>query len=152
MDKTLIKLNRLTENTHATLGEMTLDGVMMGATLENSPTGVQKEGNGRIQAGTYDITLRSASSMSTKYAQKFPKFHDGMLWLRDVPNYKWVYIHIGNWACDTQGCILIGTYGIESDKRPAVYKSKKAYQDLYLKVKKQALLRTLSIQITDIAQ
>jgi hypothetical protein len=38
-----------------------------------------------------------------------PDFHKGMLWLQDVPDFEDVYMHIGNYPRDTEGCILVGT-------------------------------------------
>ena len=34
--------------------------------------------------------------------------HKGMLWLQDVPNFKWILIHCGNTDEHTAGCLLVG--------------------------------------------
>lgn len=40
------------------------------------------------------------------------KFKGQMPYLMDVPNFSGVMIHVGNYARDTQGCILVGdSYG-----------------------------------------
>jgi hypothetical protein len=55
--------------------------------------------------------------------------HKGMLWLRDVPGFEWVYIHIGNTDDDTEGCILVGeTIDYESG---FMGRSVKAYRYIY---------------------
>ncbi len=64
----------------------------------------------RIPADTYELKLRNGSPLGHRYAQRFPDIHEGMIWLQDVPNFKWVYIHCGNDDDDTDGCVLVGNY------------------------------------------
>lgn len=76
-------------------------------TLEDERRDVKVMGQTRIPAGTYEITLRPAGGMHTRYQKRF-SFHQGMLWLQDVPNFEWIYIHPGNDHTHTDGCILVG--------------------------------------------
>lgn len=62
----------------------------------------------RIKFGRYRLELRTEGGLTEKYARKFPGMHVGMIWLREVPDFKWVYIHVGNDDDDTEGCIVVG--------------------------------------------
>lgn len=76
-------------------------------TMEDQPNEPKVPGETRIPAGRYQIKLRSEGGMHGRYSAKFP-WHQGMLWLQDVPDFTFVYIHYGNYEKDTDGCILIG--------------------------------------------
>ena len=76
-------------------------------TMEDQPNEPKVPGETRIPAGRYQIKLRTEGSMHMRYAKKFD-WHFGMLWLQDVPNFKWIYIHYGNYHGDSAGCILVG--------------------------------------------
>lgn len=62
----------------------------------------------RIPAGTYEITLRTWGGFHERYSKRFPKIHQGMLWIREVPNFEYILIHCGNDDDDTSGCLLVG--------------------------------------------
>ena len=62
----------------------------------------------RIPAGTYEITLRTWGGFHERYSKRFPNFHKGMLWIREVPNFEYILIHCGNDDDDTSGCLLVG--------------------------------------------
>lgn len=47
--------------------------------------------------------------------------------LKDVPNFKYIQIHSGNTAKDTQGCILIG---YKTDNNGSIWQSYQAERDL----------------------
>ena len=62
----------------------------------------------RIPAGIYDVRLRKIGGFDGRYKKKFAGFHRGMLHIQDVPNFKYVLIHIGNTDKNTAGCLLVG--------------------------------------------
>lgn len=76
-------------------------------TMEDQPNEPKVPGETRVPAGRYKIELRTVGGMTKRYARKFD-WHRGMLWLRDVPGFKWVYVHYGNYHGNTDGCILVG--------------------------------------------
>lgn len=78
------------------------------ATLEDERRDVKVPGETRIPAGRYEILLRHEGGLTEKYQAKFPDMHKGMLWLQGVPGFDWIYIHVGNTANDSEGCILVG--------------------------------------------
>lgn len=84
----------------------------------------------RIKAGRYKLELRTEGGLNKKYRQKFPGMHVGMIWLRNVPDFKWIYIHIGNTDDDTEGCIVVGNGAIANRLANSV----KAYTFIYPKI------------------
>ena len=76
-------------------------------TCEDQRQSKKTAGETRIPAGRYKIELRKDSPMSYRYSQRFPS-HQGMLWLRSIDGFTYVYIHIGNTHENTDGCILTG--------------------------------------------
>lgn len=66
-----------------------------------------------IPALRYEIKLRNEGGMNKRYKNKwprrgYPEIHRGMLWLQEVPNFDWIYIHVGNTDDHTDGCLLFG--------------------------------------------
>jgi hypothetical protein len=92
-------------------------------------------GKTRIPAGNYEIKLRNVGNVTKTYERRFKNMHKGMLWLQDVPNFEWVYIHIGNNHNHTEGCILVGDTVVNSpDTDHRLKDSAAAYIRLYQKV------------------
>ena len=89
------------------------------------------KGRTAIPAGTYRLRLNTYGAMNARYKRRFPDIHRGMIEIKDIPNFKYVYIHIGNYFSDTEGCLLVGEYFKLYDGDYAVYDSEKAYVRLY---------------------
>ena len=66
--------------------------------------GEKVAGETSIPLGTYEIKLRTEGGMHEKYLRQFMELpHQGMLHLQNVPDFEWVYLHIGNTDDDTLG-------------------------------------------------
>lgn len=96
-------------------------------TLEDEFRLVKVPGETRIPHGYYFLDLRTDSPMSDRYAARYPEIHRGMIWLRDVPGFEWVYLHVGNDDDDTDGCILVG----DTAQRGFIGQSVAAYRRVY---------------------
>ncbi len=96
-------------------------------TLEDEYREVKVKKETRIPAGTYELKLREESPLSNRYKVRFPEIHKGMIWLQNVPGFKYVYIHCGNDDDDTDGCILVGSYARED----RILNSRDAYRRIY---------------------
>ena len=110
-----------------TIGDMVADGVDV-VTLEDDYDKVKEYGHTRIPAGRYEIKLRTWGKTHDKYSKRFKDIHVGMLWLQDVPNYKYILIHCGNTSEDTAGCLLVGS---KVENKNAISGSSKAYKKIY---------------------
>jgi hypothetical protein len=98
-----------------------------------------------IPKGTYKLELRNEGKMTRRYAKRFPDVHKGMIWLRNVPGYTFVYIHIGNFVEDTDGCILVG----ERARSRSLQSSTSAYLKIYPKIVKMIEEEGCQIVIRD---
>lgn len=118
---------------YSTLPDRTVGLVMYGSehlgyALEDPYRPTKVPGVTRIPSGRYRLSLRQTGAMHQKYRQRFPDSHHGMLWLRHVPGFEYVYIHIGNTPEDTEGCILVGA-GV--DAHGSLIHSEQAYRVIY---------------------
>ena len=139
-----VSLKRIQGYDDFTLGSMKVNGVLQAWTLEDEKRAVKVKGETRIPAGRYQIKLRKAGRIHENYASRFP-WHQGVLWLQNVPNFQYIYIHIGNTDDHTEGCILVGnTANIAMNK---ITSSGIAYERVY-KMIVQMLNRGEEVWIT----
>ena len=103
-------------------------------TLEDGYNAVKIQGKTRIPAGVYEIKLRTVGGFHQRYsnASWLPDgFHKGMLWVQDVPDFKYILHHTGNTKENTEGCTL---YGMDFEKQPNGFflkQSRNAYKKVY---------------------
>lgn len=121
-----ITLRRKVITDKSTIGELDVFGYNV-ITLEDTKRQHKVWGETRIPAGTYKLQLRAAGGMHERYKAKYGSKHHGMLHLKEVPFFEWVYIHIGNTPEDTEGCILVGKQAGEDQ----IYSSRDAYWAIY---------------------
>ena len=92
-----ILLKRLHKTSKSTIGELSIDGKFECYTLEDVERESKIYGKTAIPKGTYEIVM----TMSNRFKIVLPL-------LLNVPNFEGVRIHAGNYAKDTEGCILLG--------------------------------------------
>ncbi len=142
-------LERVKSDDDATIGTLYADGRFLCFTLEDEFRIDKVPAETRIPAGTYAVRLRAAGGMHPKYKARFGDLHRGMLHLQDVPNFQWVYLHVGNTDDHTEGCILVGRGVQSADGNMSVQASRDAYRDLCGAVNDAAEAQALSITIVD---
>ena len=143
-----LKVVRFSDNKESTLGLLFLNGIFECFTLEDEKRTKKIFGETRIPEGIYDIALRKEGSHHNRYLGKFgPDFHKGMLHVKNVPNFKWILIHIGNSDDDTAGCLLLGDVAYNNKESEGfIGQSTVAYTNMYSKVI-QALKNKESVTI-----
>lgn len=130
-----LEVIRYSDNGESTQGLLFIDGCFECHTLEDEARTVKVFGETCIPEGTYDIRLRTVGGHNSRYSNKFSSFHKGMLWLQDVPNFKWILIHIGNTDDDTAGCLIVGSSANNNTLGDGkIGNSTTAYINLYKKV------------------
>ena len=103
-----LELKRFSSQSDTTLGLLFVDGEFECFTLEDEYREEKVKGETRIPAGTYKVAKREVlSELTKKYRNKYPWF-DYHFMLQDVPNFQYVYIHVGNDDDHTDGCLLVG--------------------------------------------
>ena len=120
----------------ATNGLLFIDGVFECFTLEDEVRDVKVHSETAIPLGEYEIKLRTEGGFHSKYTARYGAMHKGMLWLQDVPNFKWILIHTGNQDSHTAGCLLIGEtqQDLDKGKDGFIGGSGDAYKKMYPKV------------------
>ena len=126
-----LKLQRKRQIFDCTKGEFFIDGKKECDTLEDVHHDNKIFGQTRIPAGTYEIALNKTAGMNKRTPYLHYSFHTGMLELLKVPNYTCVFIHIGNYAKDTEGCVLVG---IDVENKAMIGQSTATYDRVYKKI------------------
>lgn len=144
-----LKLIRFDSKNDYTRGVLKVDKKAVCFTLEDEYRGLKIRGETRIPSGTYDISFRKVlSPMTKKYRKLYPWF-EWHLEIEDVPEFKYVYIHVGNTDDDTDACVLVGD-SLSFSRDNFIKDSLKAYKSLYIDLKK-SLDRGEKVQIRILA-
>lgn len=136
----LLTLKRFAQNNESTLGLLYIERQFQCFTLEDQQQNEKVYGETRIPEGTYELQFRTQGGFHQRYQERFQHSdleHKGMIELQDVPNFKYILMHIGNEDDDTAGCILMG----DTAQNPVSMKgfighSSKAYHRVYPKIAK----------------
>ena len=129
-DSPSLRLVRNIFTDKSTIGELSIDGLFECYILEDP---IRKKKIPKITAipdGTYEIVI----THSPKFDRKLPL-------LKNVPNYRGIRIHPGNYPKNTEGCLLPG----RTKGKNFVGLSRQAFQILYLKI--DALLKQGKVTI-----
>lgn len=127
-----LKVLRYNSESDYTDGLLFINGKFECYTLEDEFRTEKKWGETRIPDGKYEITLRTTGGFHGRYEKKFGSLHKGMLWVRDVPGFEYILIHIGNDDDDTAGCLLVGSTA--DANKGFIGNSTGAYKAMYKKV------------------
>jgi hypothetical protein len=129
----VVRFSSEEDSTNGLLFDVT-DGVkFLCYTLEDEHREEKIMSETRIPNGTYQITLRKVGGFHSRYTNRFPDIHKGMLWVRDVENFEYILIHCGNNDDHTAGCLLVGDTQVNNQIKKDGYigKSTQAYTRIY---------------------
>lgn len=116
----------------STVGMLSLDGVHVCFTLEDTCRRKKEHGTTAIPAGRYEVIV--------DYSERFRRLMPHIL---NVPFFEGVRIHSGNTPEDTDGCVLVGLRKGEN----AVYDSVKAYGILFDEIQRRLSKGKLYVSI-----
>jgi hypothetical protein len=147
--ETTILVDRNLSNRNATLSDVYINGKLICHSLEDEHRAKKVWGETRIPAGRYQITLRTHGGFHNHYSTAgwSKGFHCGMLWVRNVPNFESILIHVGNTEKDTAGCLLVGMN--RDDRSMTIQLSRMAYKKFYALVVDAAAAETLWVEYKD---
>ena len=146
-----LKLIRTKKGKESTLSELYLEGKFVGYGLEDAVRETKIKGSTAIPSGKYRLGFNTYGAMNARYRKRFPELHRGMIEILDIPNFSYVYIHIGNNTGDTSGCVLVGNKMAFVDGDYEIYQSKKAYVALYEKLVEMMLKGEVWINIVPLS-
>jgi hypothetical protein len=144
-----VQLQRRFKGSDYTIGSLYIGGKYFSDTLEDTDRGLKQSmteaeikrlkvhGQTAIPTGTYKVVTNIVSpKYSTREAYAFCE--GKVPRLLDVPGYEGILIHIGNYAEDTDGCILVG----ENKIKGQVINSTATFKRLYevLKTAKEIII------------
>src|SRR5690606_26932321 len=126
-----IKIIRVAQGKNSTLSHLYIGGLFRCYLLEDSVRAEKIQGLTCIPEGEYRLRLNSWAGMNARYAPKYPRLHRGMIEITGIPDYCFVFIHIGNYHTQTAGCPLTGSYWQRLDGDYQVMHSAAAYRYVY---------------------
>src|SRR5690606_10986940 len=106
------KILRVAEGKQSTLSQLYIDHVFQCYLLEDKNRSIKIPKQTAILTGNYNLMQNTWGGMNAEYRQKLPKLYKGMIEINGLPNFSFLYIHIGNTYKQTAGCPLCG-FGFE---------------------------------------
>jgi len=120
-------------------GIFLINGGFQVHTLEDEKRNKKLYGETRVWAGRYLVVLRTEGGFHQRYLKMFgADFHKGMLWIKNVPEFNYVLIHIGNDDDDTDACLLVGMSN-NADEKGFIGNSTTAYKKIYPQIRDAVL-------------
>lgn len=99
----LMELKRKVKTSKSTIGELWIGERFVCFTLEDVVRLAKIQGESAIPEGKYNVLI----THSSKFDKELPL-------LEDVKGFSGIRIHSGNYAKDTEGCVLVGfTKGVD---------------------------------------
>lgn len=139
-----IRVERFKFSEESTIGHLYVNNKYECDTLEDTKRDEKVYGKTCIPEGLYEVNFRKdLTPMTEKYRKKYSHFFSWHLELKNVENFTSIYIHIGNYPKDTEGCLLVGDYRGSGDM---ISHSTIAYESLYTMIT-AALLRGEDVTI-----
>ncbi|QQD11639.1 DUF5675 family protein [Sphingobacterium sp. UDSM-2020] len=129
--KSGLKVIRIRQGNNSTLSEIYLDNQFVCYGLEDIPREKKILGSTCIPLGIYRLGFNRNGGMNGNYYDRYPKMHRGMIEIKDIPGFSYVYIHIGNTHKETAGCLLVGTQYVFEKGDYRLVQSVTAYKKLY---------------------
>jgi hypothetical protein len=135
MEKEVLYLNRFHANENVTIGILEMDNNKNSYfTLEPSLFDKPNQKSKLIPENIYTIDFKKElTPLTVKYRKKYD-FFKWHLQILNIPNRDNIYLHIGNFEKDTDGCILLNKT-LNSFSLNRAFDSLEAYKDFYLKCK-----------------
>ena len=129
----VIRFSSQNDSTLGLLFDVTHGRKFLCFTLEDEARDTKVMGETRIPAGIYDLKLRTEGGYHNRFLKMFgPAFHKGMIWVQNVPNFRWILWHTGNTDEDTAGCLLLGDSSQQNvSKGGFIGASNDAYKRVY---------------------
>ncbi|AIM38990.1 hypothetical protein KO02_21560 [Sphingobacterium sp. ML3W] len=127
----MFTLIRRRQGKNSTLSHLYLNGIFICYVLEDAIREVKIRGETCIPEGIYALGLNKTAGMNVRYKQLHGGMHQGMVEVKGIPNFSLVFIHIGNYHQDTEGCLLTGSYYQFFDGDYRVLHSAAGYKTLY---------------------
>ncbi len=127
---------RYNKDSNATAAILRINGAFECHVLEDEERCVKVSGETAIPEGSYQIAQRKElTALTERYRNRFDWFN-WHLQLLNVPNFQWIYIHIGNTELDSEGCLLVGDLAVNdpTDQSCTIQQSTQAYKRVYQKV------------------
>ena len=141
------KIIRVAEGKQSTLSQLYINGIFQCYLLEDKIREVKIASQTAIPTGIFELKLNTWGAKNVDYKKAFGKLHQGMIEIYGLPNFSFVYIHIGNTIKDTAGCPLCG-FGFQfADGDFKVSQSVAAYKMIYPKLVALAKLENKKITI-----
>ena len=148
----VVRFSSESDSTNGLLFDITEGVKFLAYTLEDERRKEKVMSETRIPAGTYEVKLRTEGGHHNKYASRYGSMHKGMLWLQDVPNFKWILIHCGNTDEHTAGCLLVGDSQENNQikENGFIGSSSNAYKRIYPSIAEAVENETVTIEYIDV--
>lgn len=128
------KIIRVAQGNNSTLSHLYLNGIFQCYLLEDKIRAVKIPKQTAIPTGIYKLIVNTWGGMNVKYQNLFEAMHKGMIEIEGLPNFDYVYIHVGNTITQTAGCPLCGFGFAFENGDYSVTQSKDAYKIVYPKL------------------